>query len=487
MNSSQRIIKNSLILLSSHIFTKLINLALVLVLTRMLGASGFGIYNFSLAFVALFMVIGNLGINSLLTRDVARDKSRINSFLGHSIPLLILLSGLAFLVINISVSFIAWDQASKTAIRIFSVYLVFDNFSRHFISVFRAFEKMEYEAYTNLIERIAMLLTAVLLWQFNQSLFLLLWIFASIEFIKAGTAFIFMRRFFKKVEWKWFGPQTVSLIRQSFPFALMAVFGTVSGRIDTVMLKIFHTDLLVGFYNAAHKLIESLIFIPENLNLVLFPAFAVLFFQNRIQFQKTFDRTFLFLSVLAFPISAGLFILAPQIIHLLFQPEYSPASIALQWLGLALGLVFFKFLFATTLNAIGKQHIFAGIAAASMVVNVVFNYLFIPKLGLFGASFATVLSEATAVIFTYIFVQRAINHSPSLAVIFKPLLATAVMCLGILWIRNLNIFILMAIAVVIYSAMILLLKTFSKQDLRYFIELFRKKFGQRRKTEKKEN
>ena len=92
MNTGRTIIKNNLVLNSSHILSKLINLALVLILTRMLGPSGFGIFTFAFAYVILFMMLGSMGINSLLIRDIARNKAEINSFLGISIPIILFLS-----------------------------------------------------------------------------------------------------------------------------------------------------------------------------------------------------------------------------------------------------------------------------------------------------------------------------------------------------------------------------------------------------------
>ncbi len=479
MTSAHRIIRNSAILFASHLFTKLLNLALVLVLTRMLGSGGFGVYTFAFAFVIMFMVLANLGINSLLTRDVAREKSRVNEFLGHSIPLLLTLSLLVVSGINFLLFFLPFDALSITAVRIFSLYIFFDNFSRHFISVFRAFERMEFEAYTNLLERFIMLAVALLFWKFGLGLLPLLWGFVLVEFLKMTISFLFLRRFFQRLRFHWFGPKTHQILQQAYPFALMIIFGTVTGRIDTVMLKIFHGNQMVGYYNAAHKLIESLTFIPENIVIALFPALSVLFVEDLVQFRKIFQRTFQYILMIALPLAAALFLLARPIMQLLFRPEYLAGTIALRWLAVALGFIFLKYHFMITLNSVGKQHRFAAIAAISMVINVLLNWWWIPRHGLFGASLATVASEASAVALSFVLVRGYFQRTWFTGIVLKSLLATLGMVGVLLLPVPVNRLLLAGLAGGVYLGLIVLLGLFTREDLAYFKDLVRQKIQSR--------
>lgn len=475
MNVTQRIITNSIILNTSHVITKLINLALILIFTRMLGTEGFGIYNFSYAYVIIFMVLANLGLNTLLTREIARNKSQINLFLGKSIPLLFILSVIILFIINVSISFIHWDTTTKLAIRIFSLFLVFDNFSRHFIAVFRAFEKMEYEAFTNLIEKSLMLLVSLILWQLGQGLTTLLWSFVIIEFLKTFSAYLFMKRFFEKISWQWFNIESLKILQEAYPFALIVIFLTVSGRIDTIMLKIFHGDQMVGLYNAAHKLIESLIFIPENISLALFPALSVLSLSKEKNFQKVMHHASTVLTLIAIPIGFGIFILAPQIIELLFEPEFSLASIPLRWLAIALSLIFLKYLYATTLNAIGKQHIFAIIAAISMIINCLLNYILIPPYDLVGASIATIISEIFSVVCLIYYVTYYTQHKIPLTVFLKSVIASITMGLFLIQFHLWHILILIAIAIILYTLILLVLRTYTNIEFHYLVNIIRRK------------
>ncbi len=474
---NQRIVKNTLVLFLSQILTKLINFGLVLILTRMLTSAEFGTFSFALAFVALFMIFANLGLNSLLTRDIARNKARINEFLGTSIPLVTLLSGLVLLFLNGLVGFFHWEASVIRAIRIFSIYLVFDNFSRHFISVFRAFEKMEFETLVNLFERLAMLLVSLLLWKLRAHLTTLLWSFTAIEFLKALVAFLFMRRFFQRIHWRWFNAATWGILKLSYPFALMYLFATISGRIDTVMLKIFHGESMVAYYSVARKLVESLTFIPENLVMALFPALSALFISEMERFRRTFRQSFLFLLWISLPIGVALALLARPIIQWLFTPEYLVNVPVLRWLSIALIFIFLKMHLMIVLNATGKQHRFAVIAAISMLVNVVLNYLLIPPYDLIGAGIATLISEIVAVILSVWELRSLQVPFPSLSELGKIGISTGGMALGILLItRSPGLVVKVVLGAAVYLGLSFAFRLLRWEHLVMLLEMVKRRF-----------
>ena len=74
MKTVQRIAKNTAALFAAQFVVSILSLVLSIAITRSLGDVIFGKYSFALAFTALFAVFLDLGYNTLLIRDVARDK-----------------------------------------------------------------------------------------------------------------------------------------------------------------------------------------------------------------------------------------------------------------------------------------------------------------------------------------------------------------------------------------------------------------------------
>ena len=83
MNTVQKIAKNSLVLLASNIISKILGFFYVMYIVRYLGAEGFGILSFTLAFAGIFGVFNDLGLNLLTVREVTRDKSFAGKYLDN--------------------------------------------------------------------------------------------------------------------------------------------------------------------------------------------------------------------------------------------------------------------------------------------------------------------------------------------------------------------------------------------------------------------
>jgi O-antigen/teichoic acid export membrane protein len=409
MSTGYRIIKNSIFLTISQVLSKVINLGLILVLTRLLGKEGFGLYSFTFAYASLFGFLIHLGLITLLVREIAKHKDRTATLLGSTFPLVILFSGITLLLMNTIAFALDWNTFERTVILIFGVYFVFDTFGRYFLSVTRAFEQMEYVAIINFLERFFLLIMALICWYFQYSLIYLVLLFTFIQLLKALSGFFIVIKYFTRFNLIWWSDDNWRLLKESYPFALIGIFTVISQRIDLIILKYFYSVDVVGIYNAARKLIESLSFIPENIYFAIFPALSVFFISQKDKFDLTFKRTFIVMMIFSVPVSAGLFILAPQVIDLLFEPEFSNAALALQYLALALIPIFIKYVLAAVLNTVGKQYIFAIIMGISMVINIVMNYILIPKYQIIGASLAFIFSELSIILCSIPFLIRIVH------------------------------------------------------------------------------
>jgi len=80
MNTVQRIAKNTAALFAAQFIASILGLVLTIFIARSLGDVIFGKYSFALAFTALFAVFSDLGYNTLLIREVAKDKSLANEY-----------------------------------------------------------------------------------------------------------------------------------------------------------------------------------------------------------------------------------------------------------------------------------------------------------------------------------------------------------------------------------------------------------------------
>lgn len=83
MNTIQRIAKNTGVLLTSKVVSYIFQFFFVMYTARYLGAAGFGILSFALAFTGIFGVFSDFGLSTLTVREVARDKSLASKYLDR--------------------------------------------------------------------------------------------------------------------------------------------------------------------------------------------------------------------------------------------------------------------------------------------------------------------------------------------------------------------------------------------------------------------
>ena len=475
MTTGDRILKNSVFLASSQIAAKIINFALILVLTRFLGKDGFGLYSFSFAYVSIFYFLTHMGIGNLLTRDVAKQKDNAHEFISYSLPIVLILSFSFSLLVNTIPVILDWNYDERMLALFFSFYFIFEALGKYFLAVMQAFERMGYEAILFISNRILFLVSALYCWYTDRTLLTLVILFVVIQGLRAIFALILVLKNFTRFSLSWSLTRARALLKESYPFALVLLFSAVSSRIDLLMLKGYHSTESVAIYNTARKIIEALSFLPENIYTAVFPSLSLFFVSQKDKYNQTFKQFFIMILIIAIPISAGLFILAPRLIGLLFSPEFYQAYIPLRWLSIALLMIYIRMALSVTYNTSGNQHRFGIIFGTSVLINILLNLLLIPKYEALGASIALIISESSLILFSLPFALKHVSFSWGKVFFPKIFIITILISLFLYFVQELNIVIIILGLIIIYIALIIMLRVFSRSELKKYIEIFKRK------------
>lgn len=206
-------------------------------------------------------------------------------------------------------------------------------------------------------------------------------------------------------------------------------------------------------------------------------------------------------ALLAFPMGVGLFVMGTPIIKLLFPAlTHEIAGPLLSELGIATLFVCMMLVCNSILQAHGFVNLPVVVMLLGGVVKIINNYnlVAIPGVGIYGAPFGNVLCFGTCMVLNLIIISRVIRGRPSYIPIFaKPAAAAALMGLGAWAVYGLCSKVLLStgilcevdalsnkvldlsragnamatmaailVAVVIYGAMVLLLRAISREDLK---------------------
>ncbi len=266
----------------------------------------------------------------------------------------------------------------------------------------------------------------------------------------------------KQVDWK-------RIVRFTGYLTVGSISWTVFAYVDSVMIGIFLPSEEVGFYRAAYNIVNAVAGIVA-LPGVLFPVFVQL--EGR-DLTRAFDRILRYASIIAFPCSFGLGVIAEPLIRFVYGSEYLPASGVMAVLSLLIlrsALGFWGALFSS--KEMPEYPVYA--TFVGMILNIVLNYLLILKMGILGAAIATVISNGVVWFVLAILSSRFFGVAVRASYILKPMLSASIMA-GLLYYAGFAslvdaIFKVFAGAV-IYFVVLYVLRGFGREDVEYFLEV----------------
>ena len=478
MNTVQRIAKNTGVLLIPQILSYIIGFFFIMYSARYLGAAGFGILSFALAFTGIFGVFSDLGLGILTIREVARDKTLASKYLGNIAVMKIILVVITFGLIALFINLLGYPEQTIKVVYLVALSIIFNAFSWMFYSIFQAYEKMEYQSVGSILSSILMLSGALFAISqgfsvvgFASLYFLVSAIVLGYSFVVCVWKFVLPKM---EVDWSFWKPT----IKMALPFSLTIIIAGMFFNIDIVMLSAMKGDEFAGWYRAAVTLVLVIISAAASFIYAIFPITAKLFVSAKDTLRTTLEKSSKYLFILALPIAAGIFLLADRIILLIYGAEFAPAAIALQILSLYLPLRVISHVTGWTLASINREPLRTFSAGIALSLNVCLNFIFIPIFGIAGAGTATVISQILLFTLYFYFVAKHFHRLPLHRIALKPCVSCLVMSVFLLTFAGANLFILIAVSAVIYFTILWVLKTFDSDDKKILNDLLKPAMGE---------
>lgn len=474
MSTLHRLVKNTSVIFISQILSYVLGFFITMYTARYLGAEGYGILSLALSITGIFGILADLGLNTLMVREIARNKELADTYISNTFLMKIILSlltfGLMFSVVNI----IGYSSTVSTVIYLITFSVIINAFVGVFNAVFQAHEKMEYVSVSTILSSIAMLLgTAVGIYYHYDLIY-----FAMLYIISYGLVFIYISITYL---WKFSLPRIhIDLsfwkptIKEAWPFGITSLSGTLYTYIDSIMLSIIQGNTVVGWYSAAYRLMLITLFIPNTVNTAIFPVMSRFYTSSRDSLNLMYERYFKYMLIIGIPMGFGTTILADKIILLIFGSGYTQSILALQILIWTMVFTFAGASFVQLLQSVNRQIVITKISIICVLINILLNLVLIPRYSYIGASFATLLTEVVLVAYI-ISTSCKMGYGIPKKTIFKNFLkvlgATMIMSIFLIFFKNLNLFLLIISAIIIYFISLYILKGVDDVDMALIKEL----------------
>ncbi len=399
----QRYSKNTAWMFLARIFILAIAFFVNAYMARYLGPANFGLLNYVFSFVGLFGFLASLGVENIANREIVTDHSKKNLIVGTSFYLKLFGSLIAILVIFIFARFTTSDGILLGLISMYSISYIFSAFN--IIDVY--FQSQVLSKYPAIVTISAGIISAILKIVAMSLGLGIIWLTAIYVFegviITIGLLFFFIRNKHSIKEWIFDKTIALAILKDSWPLMLSSIAWGVYMKIDQVMIKNMIGNEETGIYAVAAKMAEFWYFIPGMICASVFPAIVNAKKTSKELYEKRLGKLYSLMFWLSLLVAVFISIFAYYIIYILFGNQYLEAVTTLRiyvWAGIAVSLGSALGYYLITENLTKVTAIATVIGA---IVNVILNFILIPKYGINGAAIASVISYTMVTFSMFIF------------------------------------------------------------------------------------
>lgn len=389
-------------------------LAATIFISHFLGLSVFGSFTKIVTFVSFFYLLADFGINAVFLKDY-QDSSE--SYFGNIISLRIYLGIILALTAVLFAFFlpysifydIGYSQKEKLGILIYAITIITTATAFSFNIYYQ--KKLLYTK--TVIPNL--LASAVFL------VFLLWGIFASNIFVillgYALSGIILCLLLYKNIKQRYaFKRQTTSfgkfsrrILLSALPIGAMLTLNLIYAKADIIILSFIKPTGDVGIYGFAYRIFEFMIAAPAFFSNAVYPILINTHTQKN-QFL-TLSRNYSLILLLAGILTAFLsYMLAPLIP--IVAPQFAQAVFPLKVLSLSLPLFFLTSLFQWVMIIENKKMLLVKVYAATMIINIALNLLFIPRYSYYASAVITVITEG--IVFIVLTIYLALHTAKNL-------------------------------------------------------------------------
>jgi len=435
----QTIVKNTFWLTFGEIMGRILRTGVVIYAARALGAEGWGVFSYAMSLAALFTIFSDIGLSAVLIREGAKSPEAREKYFATTLVLKIILIAISFAVVMFGVPHFTKIPLSTNLLFFIVLLLLFDSLRGFGVSLFRATEKMEMEAFSNILTQGVILIAGITILIFAPSPENLAVTYATGSAAGLLLTVISLWPYIKRF-WQHFDKNLLKpILKAAWPFGVAGLLGAIMINTDTIIIGWLRTATDVGYYSAAQKPVLLLYILPSLIAGGFFPVLAKLANKDNEKLREALEKGLAFVFLLAIPFAVGMILTSGQIIHLLFGNEYfnQPTIITLQLLAITLITNFPISLLVNAIFAYDRQKDLITFWTIGAIGNAVFDLLLIPVWGIAGAALATIIVQIISNGLIW-WKMKKINDFSALKYLKKIILATFIMAAFVVLLRWLH-------------------------------------------------
>jgi O-antigen/teichoic acid export membrane protein len=465
MRTTKKIARNSTIFVGGNLTFRLLSFIIIVYLARYLGVSEFGKYNIVFAYVAIFNVISDLGLQTILVRDIARNEKNISKLIGNAFILRVFLTLIAIASAIVFIDFMSYPDDIRLYTYIASFQIFYLSFNDFYATVFQANLRVEYSVIAKISSRI---ISGLLIFWIILNKGTLAQVIISVvlsETVKLLITLYFSRKFISPVFE--FDPKILKyLITAAFPLALLGLINVSGPNLGLIILSKLSTEESVGLFSAAQRILRPLSLLPLAMSVSIFPVMSTFHKSNSEKLEKTLILSVKYMVIGVLPIAVGVTILSQSFINIIYGKQFLESSLVLKILIWGFLLTAVNSIFYHSMISINQQNFVTISSITGTILGLIVAIILIPRYDYLGLAFSSLTGRLSVFILNFYFLTKTMGSVPFHRLLPKPIISVVMMGGLIYLLGFLNIFILIPFGAMTYFASLYFLKAFSAEEIK---------------------
>ena len=384
---------------------------------NIVGAEAYGLYFTLLNISFLFNMFLDIGVTNYNTKNTAQHPITLEKHIGSYFGLKMMLI-IPYIIITIGFALIAgYSDQEMYILSFFILNQILAGFILYIRSNFAGLHLFKIDAILSILDRLLVIIIigAIIYGRVVEQPFQIEWFIYTQTFaysltlligivltrIKIGRVRLVISKVF-----------SIAILKKSTPFALLILLMMLYTRIDAIMLERMLPDgkEQAGIYAQVFRLLDAVNMFAFLVAGILLPIFSRLIIE-KVSVKPILQIAGKLLTGIAIVVAIGLSINSELTISVIYKHNIVAASQAFIWLILCFIPLSISHVFGTLLTANHNLRLLNKMALFGILLNVVLNYILIPKMQAEGAAIATLITQSLTALGQLILVMHVFKFS----------------------------------------------------------------------------
>lgn len=446
---------NVLSLLTSTIISRLGTFLVYLLVGRYLSEHKFGQFSLGITYFQTFQLLAIAGLQILITREVAKDKSKTNQYLITGSVIVLVFSLVSICLLWLAVDLLNYAADTRMVILLIAVSLFPFALSEVCDAIFLAWEKMHHIATSNLVVTVVKVGLTFLLVTFGYDLIHIAGVLVLTHLLGFVIKLTILSRTVVRPTFLFEPAFGLSLIQATLTFLGIRGAKAILNSLDVIILSKFAGVEAVGYLAAAGQLMVPIGMVLDSGADSMFPVMVRGYKQGHKRLKIAAEQLFEGMLMLVIPATFGIFMLSDSILAMLYTADKFVHSSSL------LKIMIWILILRTMTRVLGATLIVSGqekktlrILIVDVIATIIISPIMIIQFGLTGAAIAVVAVRVVDALQHYLPIVRFFPDIAIFRSVWKPLIASIAMTIYLSFNLNQNLFYNIVAGGAIYIALL---------------------------------